>query len=400
MATDIEIKHKKDGTPYVSLYLGTSAVTGKRIRRYRQFRGATDEEARELAQDWANGLAEAAHLHVSQRLDEVLSRYIDTVEVRGMSPNTVKTYRSMVRCYIEPTIGAMDPSELRPHVVEELYDELMTSGGRTGRPVSASKVIDLHWFLRGAYKWIVKHGISPTSPMEAVTKPEKPLREASAFTESELARLNRALGEAIAAPAADRDAIFRRNAAFAAYLALWNGERCGEVCANSVADAQLARGVMHIAHTAVETAGRVVRKPKPKGKRSRNVALYADVREAIREHYRWQEEYLPERLVRSTGRTICTDADGKIMRPSMVSRAFSEMRDRIGLPRETSFHSLRHTHATWLLLEGVDLKTIAARLGHAKESITLEYYSHLMPGRDQMAADVFATTVDKIGGFN
>lgn len=60
------------------------------------------------------------------------------------------------------------------------------------------------------------------------------------------------------------------------------------------------------------------------------------------------------------------------------------------LPKEASFHSLRHTHASILLANGMDLKTIAERLGHANESLTLKIYSHLMPGRDQAAAQTIA----------
>ena len=74
------------------------------------------------------------------------------------------------------------------------------------------------------------------------------------------------------------------------------------------------------------------------------------------------------------------------MRPSKVSEAFADMRDRLGLPKDTSFHTLRHTHATWLLMDGVDMRTIQERLGHYDVSLTLRTYSHIMPGRDQAAA--------------
>ena len=77
------------------------------------------------------------------------------------------------------------------------------------------------------------------------------------------------------------------------------------------------------------------------------------------------------------------------MRPTTVSKAFSRARDRAGMPRTYVFHSLRHTHATWCLANGVDLKTLADRLGHSNEATTLKLYAHLLPGRDQAAAQAF-----------
>ena len=54
-----------------------------------------------------------------------------------------------------------------------------------------------------------------------------------------------------------------------------------------------------------------------------------------------------------------------------------------------TFHSLRHTHASWCLAHGVDLKTLSERLGHADEATTLRIYAHVMPGRDAAAARAF-----------
>jgi integrase len=224
------------------------------------------------------------------------------------------------------------------------------------------------------------------------------MHEAVAYNEMEFSRLEAALRKELENDSVETDAIFRRNVAFAAYLSLYTGERCGEVCANTVADAQLLRHIMHISHTAVESDGMVWRKPKPKGKKSRNVALDDGTVQAIKRHYAWQAGYLPSRLCNSSERTICTDAEGGILRPHKVSEAFRDIRDAANLPKNTSFHTLRHTHATWLLLSGVDLKTISERLGHANEALTLQIYSHVMPGRDEAAAATFARTATAFGG--
>ena len=90
--------------------------------------------------------------------------------------------------------------------------------------------------------------------------------------------------------------------------------------------------------------------------------------------------------------------NGFFMRPTTVSKAFSRLRNSLGLPKGCTFHSLRHTHATWLLANGANLNDIAERLGHANESTTLRLYAHAMPGRDQRAAEVFDKFTDELKG--
>ena len=53
---------------------------------------------------------------------------------------------------------------------------------------------------------------------------------------------------------------------------------------------------------------------------------------------------------------------------------------------------------TWLLLQGVDPKTVMERLGHAKVATTLELYGHVLPGRDAAAAQAFAEAASMAGG--
>ena len=87
--------------------------------------------------------------------------------------------------------------------------------------------------------------------------------------------------------------------------------------------------------------------------------------------------------------------DGSVMRPSSVSRRFARMARDVGLPRGARFHMLRHTHATWCLSHGVDLKTVSLRLGHADETTTLRAYAHALPGSDSAAAETFSAALEE-----
>jgi len=61
------------------------------------------------------------------------------------------------------------------------------------------------------------------------------------------------------------------------------------------------------------------------------------------------------------------------------------MLTKTSLPR-VRFHDLRHAHATHLLSSGVYPKVASERLGHSKAGITLDLYSHVLPGMQADAA--------------
>ena len=66
---------------------------------------------------------------------------------------------------------------------------------------------------------------------------------------------------------------------------------------------------------------------------------------------------------------------------------FKDLLKEAGIDRNVRFHDLRHTHATWLLEQNVDIKTISERLGHKSIRITLDTYAHVVPKLQQGAVD-------------
>jgi hypothetical protein len=73
--------------------------------------------------------------------------------------------------------------------------------------------------------------------------------------------------------------------------------------------------------------------------------------------------------------------DGSALGPNVVGRRFDRRRRTVpGLPA-IGLHGLRHTHATLLLEDGVDVKTVSERLGHDSIPTTLELYGHVTPRR-------------------
>ena len=82
-------------------------------------------------------------------------------------------------------------------------------------------------------------------------------------------------------------------------------------------------------------------------------------------------------------------ADGEPWWPSNFARASRRVFKKAGL--SSRLHDLRHTHATMLLRQGVHPKVVQERLGHAAIGITLDTYSHVMPGMQGEAAEKIST---------
>lgn len=370
-------------------YLGTNKVTGRPMRPYRSFPGACSrEDAQRECDAWVAGMAPEIGMGIGRSMPEVASAYVAHLEASGYSPGTVKAYRSLVRRYVSPVLGAVGVDEARPYVVEGAYAAIMARGGRGGKPISPRTVVQLHWLLSGMFKWAVKVGLSDANPMPSVSRPRWIAQESTAFDAGEMARISEALAKALAEPAHGPEAVFRRNVAMAAWIALRTGARCGEALAITRARSTMRQGgrSVRIDSTVVELPrmGAVIR-PSTKGKRGRTVAVTDQDMAMMRAHAAWQDGAYIDRP--SSSLPLCCLKGGQPIRPSSASRAFSRLRDSLGLPAGTSFHTLRHTHATWLLYKGIDIRTVSERLGHAKVATTLELYAHVLPGRDAAAAE-------------
>lgn len=89
-----------------------------------------------------------------------------------------------------------------------------------------------------------------------------------------------------------------------------------------------------------------------------------------------------------TFRGVFARPDGSPLDPSTVSHLFARVLKKAGLPH-IRFHDLRHSHATLMLKAGVHPKVVSERVGHAGVGITLDTYSHVVPGLQAAAAQRF-----------
>lgn len=379
-----KVKQDKNGTWYCREYLGRTP-DGKPIQPYKQFPAARDEaEAQELADAWAANLT-ACGLVKSALLVDLLAEYTAMRERNGASPNSIRSYRLFTK-YAAKYLGTANARDLSVMDFNRFEQRLLMPKESGGQGISRNSVINVHNFLRGAYRFFARAGICDSNPLLDVEKPTFEKHEARSLDAANFKALDCRLKELLAPEVDDRRAYRRAMNAFAAWLALRTGVRVGEACAVRPAEVYRAAKCLHVGGTVVEKKGiKPYRKDVTKGRKCRNIAITDGDIETI-------DAFLALR-----GR-VCGAMDaqapivsesGAFERPTTVSRAFAGIAKKIGMPRWLTFHILRHTHATWLLMHGVDLKTVSERLGHADEATTLRLYAHVLPGRDAYAASVF-----------
>lgn len=85
---------------------------------------------------------------------------------------------------------------------------------------------------------------------------------------------------------------------------------------------------------------------------------------------------------------VFTHEDGTPLHPRWVGDTFRRLLPRLGLPR-VRVHDLRHTAATLRLQWGTHPKVVQEMLGHSTIAITLDLYSHVVPGMHRQAAKQF-----------
>ena len=166
--------------------------------------------------------------------------------------------------------------------------------------------------------------------------------------------------------------------------------RRGEMLALVWKDIDLDLASMYIARSLLKLDDGTFVIKEPKTSRSRRmVSLSPALALRLRQHKadRTAEALLLDRTLAEDD-LVFSHPDGSPLNPSSVTHTFSKAAARAGLP-QLRLHDLRHIHATLLLKAGVHPKIVSERLGHASVAITLDIYSHVLPGLQEAAAQRF-----------
>ena len=245
--------------------------------------------------------------------------------------------------------------------------------------------------LRLALSWALDSRLIPLNPLANVKLPTVPKRQQRILSDADVEDLVSA-----ASSPARRCTDYR----IPLLLALYGGLR-REECAGLVWEmVDFSRNRLTIREVVTMTPDGKEHKKDPKTVlSSRTISMPAFVMAELKEEYnRFLSRSNAHTMQHNPGHRVCVKSTGEpyslksyshpVLRLIREINAAREKENRPRMP-EASFHDLRHTHAAMLIRRGVQPKIISERLGHASIKITMDLYGYLMPGLQDIVADIF-----------
>ena len=329
-------------------------------------------------------------------LNQLLDRYLEVLDVE---PTTKVRYEVDIRLRLRPVLGHLPLSRIEPDLLERLYAQLRICRDRCGgkgnhtkhrtrrphecdsecrpvpcKPLSASSIRALHWTLSSAMKAAVRWRWITQNPLETVKPPPPPKPHPRPPTAEQAARI---LTEAWKDP--DWGTLV--------WTAMTTGARRGELCALYREDLDLDTAVLFV-HTSLKLVdGRWLRL-ETKTHQQRRIALDDDTVTILRNHVARLDAVAAQFGIEISPRsylfTLTPDATDPL-KPDTATQRYDRLAKRLDIP--TTFHRLRHYSATELITAGVDIRTVAGRLGHGGDgTTTLKTYAAWISEADQRAA--------------
>jgi integrase len=356
------ITRRKDGL-YMARYTIETSTGTKRKYLYAKTRKEAGEKLTGALANAQKGItADAGAMTVGV----FIKRWLED-SVRGsVRQSTYQRDESLCRVHIVTALGKKKLKTLNAADVQRFYRDKLDAN------LSSATVHKLHVLLHKALKQAERWGLVPRNVADDVDPPKVHKDEVHPLTYEQARKLLE---------------IVRGDRLEALYVvALQSGLRQGELLALRWEDVDLEAHTVQVRRTLTRDGGKHTVGPAKTAKGRRTVKLTRDATEALREHLErqlvevdkagdnWQEN----------GLVFCTGRGTLINPTNLRRRSLAPLLQRSGLPPMT-FHQLRHTAATILLLKNVNPKVVSEMLGHATIAIKLDTYSHVLPNMQHSA---------------
>ncbi|MEO3778607.1 tyrosine-type recombinase/integrase [Micromonospora sp. B11E3] len=356
-------------------------------------------EAEKVRTRLLNQVDEKRNPRTKATMNQLMGRYLEVLDVE---PTTRGTYEGYIRNHIRPLLGDLAVGRLDGEVLDSFYAVLRACRAHCGgrkyvehrsasehecdgrcrphkcRPLADSSIRQIHGILSGACKRAVRWRWIGANPIEQAEPPSPARPDPHPPTPEQAARI---------AAAAWQDLDW----GMLVWLALMTGARRGELCALRWDRIDFATGVLTIRSSIAQSGAKTWEKDT-KTHQQRRITLDDQTMALLRAYLRRCTE-----RAAALGFTLPTDArvfslspDGRTwLKPDTVTQRYARMCARLGW--DMNIHQLRHYSATELIAAGVDVRTVAGRLGHGGGgSTTLRVYSAWVSEADQRAAGTLA----------
>ncbi len=348
------------------VYLGRDSQTGKERRRWYSFKTRREAEvalAHLVGRVISGDTLPSTKVRLAEFFDIWLRDYVEA----GVAPTTQASYRETIRVHLAPALGHVPLARLAPQAIQSYIADKLRQG--LSPTTVRYHIAVLHKALAHAVKW----GLLAHNPADRVDLPRKVRPEIHVWDGEQLQLF---LAEAK-----------RSSPHYRLYLAaITTGMRQGELLGLRWQDVDLVAGVASIQQT-LYRLGKTLLMKEPKSSRSRRTVTLPPV--LVKELRCIQDEQVERQreladAYENHGLVFCQLHGKPLHAHNIVQRDFRPVMKRADLPR-IRFHDLRHCHATLLLQQGVHPKVVQERLGHSTISMTLDTYSHVVPGLQEKA---------------
>lgn len=353
---------------------GRDHVNGGYMRHTRVYHG-TKTEAQKALRDY---IAEIESGLRADRADVTFAEYSEEWrserERNGyISANTSLKDSYNIRAVLQ-FIGNIRLRDIDADTIAQLMTKLRNTGGKEGKGRSGTTCHAIYTMLNQVFSEAVSRKVISSNPCEGVKPPKNDTEEKEALPLSEARRLARLLttGE----PDAYRIGIL---------LAITCGLRRGEICALAWSDVDFETGSLRIAHT-LSSDGRFVTAPKTQASK-RVIPLDDAVAKKLQEWKTLQAvSLLANGISQEEDKAVVGNGAGQSIDPSNLARWWRRWSAMNGF-KGYSLHQLRHSYATLLCANGVDLVTASGLMGHSGTAMLMKVYAHQTPENTKRAQE-------------
>ena len=303
-----------------------------------------------------------------QTLKQYLEHWLEEVHKDRLRLGSYKGYRMYLDNHILPALGHVQIQRLTPQQVQAFYARKLKEG------LSAKTISNMHGLLHRALDNAVQWGLVPRNVCDAVSLPRRTRHEIQPLTKDQAQQL--------------LESVRGHSLEGLLTLAVTTGMRAGELLALRWRDISFDNRSVHIQRSMSFIAGTGYVEFEPKTARGRRkINLPPFVCEVLKQHRARQLERRLKVGARWQDRDLVfCNIYGGFLDPAHLRQRFHKLLKDANLP-DVRFHDLRHSAATILLGMGVHPKVVQEILGHSQISMTMDTYSHVLPGIQTEAMD-------------
>jgi integrase len=278
---------------------------------------------------------------------------------------SVIVYENCIRKRIVPKLGNILLSKISTIIIQSFIDGLKADG------LSHSTIKKYLEIIRNSLEYAIDYNLVAKNAATKVKLPKALNKEMKVWNQEEANRfLNKAKDDHCYV-------VFQ--------LALSTGMRQGEILGLRWRDVDLDKGLLYIKQTLSQDGKTFLTGAKTKSS-IRTINLSGSTIKCLKEQRLvTAKEKLSLGPIYQDNDLVASTHHGSPHNPANIRRSFNRIIKQANLSK-IRFHDLRHTHATLLLAQGVNIKVISERLGHSNIKVTLDTYSHVLPTMQEEVA--------------